>query len=177
MTLVIYAGRHGTTERYARWIAEKTGADLYPVQQVTSKTLLRYDAIVYGGAVYGGTIEGIAFLKKHLDDLKEHPFFLFTVGLTMPGDDAAFSAMLERNLTAEQLKGIRLYHFLGAIRFKALAPGERLMMWMLKKTISKKPVRSPIEQDIVDYYNGELDYSNETYIADLAADILRESPA
>lgn len=174
MTLVIYAGKYGATEQYARWIAEKTGADLYPLHQVTSKTLERYGTIVFGGAVYGGAILGIQFLKKHLETLKRHRLILFTVGLTMPGDEAAFHAMLDRNLTPEQQAGIRTYHFLGAVRFKQLSPRERMMMWLLKTSISKKPNRTPVEADLVEYYNGELDYCRKEYVADLVAALSAE---
>ena len=174
MTLIIYAGKYGTTARYARWIAEKTGADVYPLHQVASRTLRRYDTIIYGGAVYGGKIQGLSFLKKHLDELKQHRLILFTVGLTMPGDEAAFRNMLDRNLDAGQQAGIRTYHFLGAIRFKQLSPKEKMMMWLLKSAILKKASRSQVEADLLECYNGELDYANEAYVEDLVKEVLQD---
>ncbi|WP_312281192.1 flavodoxin domain-containing protein [Oscillibacter sp.] len=171
MTLIIYAGKYRTTQRYAEWIAEKTGADLRPVYQVTSKMLRLYDTVVYGGAIYGGAIQGVRFLKKHLDELKQRGLILFTVGLTMPGDEVAFRSVLERNLSPVELEGIRAYHFLGAIQFKKLNGKERMMMWLLKSAISKKQVRSQVESDLLECYNGELDYANEAYVDDLVKEI------
>ncbi|MCI9121973.1 MAG: hypothetical protein HFG00_10700 [Oscillibacter sp.] len=171
MTLVIYAGKYGTTKRYAQWIAQQTDGDLYPVQRVTAKLLLRYDTVVYGGAVYNGVIQGLRFVKKHLAALKERRLILYTVGLTMPGDEASFQAMLSRNLTPEELEGIRTFHFLGAIRFKGLNTREKLMMWLLKSAVSKKHARSPVEADLLECYNGELDYANEAYVKDLVAEL------
>ena len=173
MTLIIYAGKYGTTERYASWISEKTGADIYPLYQVTSRMLKRYNTIVYGGAVYGGKILGLSFLKKHLDELKKHQLILFTVGLTMPGDEKAFRYMLDRNLDHDQQAGLRTYHFLGAIRFKQLNPKEKMMMWLLKSAILKKAFRSQVEADLLECYNGELDYANEAYVEDLVKEVLR----
>lgn len=167
LTLVIYAGKYGTTERYAQWIAKELRADLYPLYRVTGKTLLRYDTVIYGGAVYNGAIQGIRFLKKHLAELKARRLILFTVGLTMPGDEAAFHAMLDRNLSPEEQEGLRAYHFLGAIRFKKLNPKEKLMLWLLKSAIAKKDRRSPVEADLLEYYNGELDYADKSYVRDL----------
>lgn len=95
---------------------------------------------------------------------------LFTVGLTMPGDEAAFHSVLERNLSPAELEGIRAYHFLGAVQFKKLNGKER-MMWLLKSAISKKQVRSQVESDILECYNGELDYANEAYVDDLVKEI------
>ena len=174
MTLIIYAGKYGTTERYANWISEKTGADIYPLYQVTPRMLKRYDTIVYGSAVYGGKILGLSFLKKHLDELKKHRLILFTVGLTMPGDEEAFRYMLDRNLDLNQQAGIRTYHFLGAVRFKQLNPKEKMMMWLLKTAILKKASRSQVEADLLESYNGELDYANEMYVDDLAKEVLRD---
>lgn len=174
LTLIIYAGKYGTTKRYAEWIAEKTEADVYPLHQVTARTLRRYDTIVYGGAVYGGKIQGISFVKKHLEELKRRNLILFTVGLTMPGDEAAFRNMLDRNLDAAQQAGIRTYHFLGAIRFKQLDPKEKMMMWLLKSAILKKASRSQVEADLLECYNGELDYANEAYVEDLVKEVLRD---
>lgn len=174
MNIVIYAGKYGATACYANWIAEKTGADLYPLQQVTPKMLRSYDRIIFGGAVYGGEIRGIRFLKKNLEMLKQHRLILFTVGLTMPGDEAAFQTMLSRNLTEEEKEGISTYHFLGAIYYKRLSAKEKMMMWVLKSSISKKDVRSPVEADVVEYYNGELDYTDESYVVPLVDEILRD---
>lgn len=173
MTLIIYAGKYGTTERYAKWIAEKTGADVYPVHQVTTKKLKQYDTVVYGGAVYGGTIQGIRFLKKHLTELKQRNLILFTVGLTMPGDEKSFQAMLDRNLDRQQQAGIRTYYFLGTIRFQKLNSKEKMMLWLLKSAILKKTDRSQVESDLVECYNGELDYANEAYVADLVGAVSR----
>jgi len=173
LNVVIYAGKYGTTACYASWIAEKTGADLYPIQQVTPKMLESYDRIIFGGAVYGGEIQGIRFLKKNLEMLKRHRLILFTVGLTMPNDDVAFQEMLSRNLSEEEKEGISTYHFLGAIYYKSLSAKEKMMMWVLKSSLSKKAARSPVEADIVEYYNGELDYTNESYVAPLVDEILK----
>lgn len=172
LTLIIYAGKYGTTEKYAQWIAEKIDADIYPVYRVKSAVLKRYDRIIYGGAVYNGRIQGLSFLKKHQDELKKKQMVLFTVGLTMPNDEVAFHQMLDRNLDAAMQDGIKTYHFLGAVDFKKLNPREKISMWLLKQSILKKAKRSPIEADLVEYYNGKLDYSNKKYVEDFVREIL-----
>lgn len=44
---VIYAGKYGTTERYARWIAEETGGELMPESGVSVKALADKDVIIF----------------------------------------------------------------------------------------------------------------------------------
>ena len=173
MILVIYAGKYGTTKRYADWIAEAVGADLCPLQKATPAMLKNYDTVVYGAAVYNGTITGVEFVKKNLEELKKHNFILFTVGLTLPGDDASFHVMLDQNLDAAQQEGISTYYFLGAIRYKNLRRNEKMKMWLLKTAIKKKTARSPVEADILEYYNGVLDYSNEQYVQPLVEELRR----
>ena len=68
---VIYAGKYGTTERYARWIAEETGGELMPESGVSVKALADKDVIIFGGAIHAGAILGIQTLKKLYPQIAE----------------------------------------------------------------------------------------------------------
>ena len=177
MTLVIYAGRHGTTKRYAEWIAGAVGAELLPLRDVRPAMLENYDTVVFGAAVYSGRITGVEFIKAYLETLKKHGLILFTVGLTMPGDDASFQSMLSRNLTREEMEGVSAYYFLGAIYYKELKQAERIKMWILKTSLKNKTARSRVESDILESYNGKLDYSNRKYIRPLVDELRRREAA
>ena len=58
--------------------------------------------------------------------------------------------------------------------FKQLSPKEKMMMWLLKSAILKKASRSQVEADLLECYNGELDYANEAYVEDLVKEVLRD---
>ena len=54
---VIYASKYGSTETYARWIAEELDAGLYLVKAVSAEMLQDYDAVIYGGGLYAGGVD------------------------------------------------------------------------------------------------------------------------
>ena len=62
-TALIYHSKHGSTEKYAKWIAEETGADLFKDGEVKAADLAGYDRIIYGGAIHSGGIMGMNFEK------------------------------------------------------------------------------------------------------------------
>lgn len=163
---VIYSGKHGTTQRYAQWIAEACGADLIPVEQAVVDDLAVYEKIIYGGAVYAGRIMGIQLLKQNRDLLKNADLAVYTVGLTQPGDEAAFEEVLVRNFTREERQGICFFHFPGALDYETMNGVERIMMRVLKKSIEKKSAgqRSQFEKYILDSFGGKADFTARTYI-------------
>ena len=55
-TALIYHSKHGSTEKYAKWIAEETGADLFKDGEVKASDLAGYERIIYGGAIHSGGI-------------------------------------------------------------------------------------------------------------------------
>ena len=112
-TAVVYATRNGSTKRYAEWIARDCGADLIPLEEAVVDRLTLYETLVYGGCVYSGAIQGISFIKNNRDLLERVRLVVFTVGLTQPGDEAAFAQVLDRNFTEEERRGIRFCRSLG----------------------------------------------------------------
>lgn len=168
-TAVVYATRNGSTKRYAEWIARSCGADLIPLEEAVIDRLALYQTLVYGGCVYSGAIQGISFIKNNRDLLKHVHLVVFTVGLTQPGDEAAFAQVLERNFTEEERKGIRFFHFPGALDYQKMGFLQKGMMRILKKSIQKKPseARSRIETDILKSYGGRVDFSNAAYVKPL----------
>ena len=58
-TAVIYKSRYGSTRRYASYIAQELGADLYSWEQIDAGQLLEYEKLVFGGGLYAGKMAGI----------------------------------------------------------------------------------------------------------------------
>ena len=167
---VVYFSKNGSTQRYAQWIARSCKADLFSYTEADIDQLAQYDTVVYGGCVYSGAIQGIRFIKDNRDLLTGVRLAVFAVGLTQPGDDAAFEEVLNRNFTPEEREGITFFHFPGAIDYKKLSFIQRGMMRMLKKAIQKRPAgnRSQMEQYILDSYGGRVDFTNFAYVKPLA---------
>ena len=60
---VVYKSISGFTEKYAGWIAEETGGDLFRLGTVSSTKLKEYDAVIYGGSLHAVGITGVGFIK------------------------------------------------------------------------------------------------------------------
>lgn len=65
-TEVVYASHYGSTEKYARWIAQELKADLYRADQLKAGDLDKYDTVIFGGGLYAGQLNGLGALKKTL---------------------------------------------------------------------------------------------------------------
>lgn len=166
---VVYATKNGSTKRYAEWIAKDCGARLIALEHADIDELATYDTLIYGGYVYMGNIQGIAFIKNNRDLLEKVQLVVYTVGLTQPGDEVAFMEVLDRNFTAEERKGIRFFHFPGALDYKKMGFMQKNMMRILKKSIQKKPAeaRSQMEAYILESFGGRIDFTNYAYIKEL----------
>ena len=81
-TAIIYTSRYGSAERYAKWLAEETGADLYG-SDVKTETLAGYERIVFGGGIHAGGIEGMAKYRKVFKAMPEKEYVAFAVGLNL----------------------------------------------------------------------------------------------
>lgn len=166
---VVYVSRNGSTKRYAEWIARDCGADLIPLEEAVIDRMALYETLVYGGCVYSGVIQGISFIKNNRDLLERVRLVVFTVGLTQPGDETAFAQVLDRNFTEEERRGIRFFHFPGALDYKKMNFLQSGMMRLLKKSIQKKlpEDRSQIEGYILESYGGKVDFTNAAYVKSL----------
>lgn len=173
-TVIVYSSRNGSTRRYAEWLAQDCAARLIPWREAVGDELAEYGTVVFGGCVYNGLIEGISLIKNNRDTLRGCRLFVFTVGLTQPGDEAAFQQVLERDFEPGELAGIRFHHFLGALDFKRMSLMQRMMMRLLKKSIQRKPKesRSMLESYVLEAYGGQVDFTNRSYIRPLVEEIL-----
>ena len=74
-TVVIYKSKYGSTGKYAQWIAEELGADIFPSSEIKPEDLRKYNVIIYGGSlhasgvlacVYKIPVHKVSYLDKKL---------------------------------------------------------------------------------------------------------------
>jgi len=136
---VIYKSKYGSTERYARWIAEETGADLFKSADASPNKLKGYDVLVFGGGLYAVNIIGISVLKNNFDKFKGKKLVVFSVGIS-PESQKALDSVREKNFSQPMQESIRFFHLRGALNYDKMSPKHKFMMSMLKKMLdSKKP--------------------------------------
>lgn len=89
--LVVYASTAKSTESVAIKVAEvlKTKGNQVDLRKVSEvKDVNPYEMVVFGSAIHAGRLlpNSLAFLKKHLEALKQKPFHAFIVCLAMKDD-------------------------------------------------------------------------------------------
>ena len=87
-TAVVYYSKHGATKRYAEWIAEETGADLFDGSSVSVRDLVSYDIIVLGGGIYSGGIRGLELFQKNIKrKFAGKDLIVFAVGISIDDEE------------------------------------------------------------------------------------------
>nr|WP_294491107.1 flavodoxin domain-containing protein [uncultured Mediterraneibacter sp.] len=134
--IVIYQSKYGSTEKYARWLAESIGFDLIEVKKAKADAMNGYDKVVLCGAVYASGIAGISYLRKNSKALALKRTAVFCVGAS-PYDEKAVKEIREHNLK-DELKDIPMFYGRGAWDEEAMTFKDRTMCRMLQKAVGKK---------------------------------------
>jgi menaquinone-dependent protoporphyrinogen IX oxidase len=81
--IVIYTSRRGSTEQYAKWIAEDLGCEAIPLADPRMKevNLYEYDCIIYGGWIRGSGIVDFDKFGRLLDPELMQRLIVFGVGM------------------------------------------------------------------------------------------------
>ena len=77
-TAIIYQSKYGSTEKYAKWLYEEIGGDLYKKSDVSINDLKKYDTIIYGGGLYITGIAGFSFIKNNYKYLEDKKIIVFS---------------------------------------------------------------------------------------------------
>lgn len=168
---VVYTSKYGTTRKYAEWIAEEVGANLFDAYKCKGSDIDTYDVIVYGGAVHAGGIMGIKFLKKNIDRFKDKAVFCFAVGLTV--DQPENQQQCREINFVKKLEGLPCRFFNGGYDPEKVRGFDKKMMNMIKKMLSSKKPDEVTEADLrlMEAIEKGVDLTERSSIADFAAEL------
>lgn len=173
---IIYKSKYGHTKTYAQWIAEELGADCLDASKTKGADLERYAAIIYGGGLYAGGVNGIALLTKNFSAIKNKALYLFTVGaadVTDSQNTDSIRRSLDKVLSPEMKEAMKIYHFRGGIDYQRLTMVHRTMMGMLVSGLKKKPEEELREEDrlMLETYGQTVDFTDRTSISGLVNEV------
>ncbi len=176
--VVVYESKYGTTKKYAEWIAEDLGADLFERKDASIEALTGYDVIVYGGGLYAGGVSGLPFITKNYDKIKDKRILLFTCGLGDPNvleNVEAIRKGLTKALTPEMLNAFEIYHLRGGMDYSKLSFIHRNMMAMVQKSVAKKDPSARTQEDIemLETYGKVVDFTDRATIKPLVDSALK----
>lgn len=169
-TAVIYKTKYGSTEKYARWIAEEVGGDLFKSSEITPAQLENYDMIVFGGGLYSVNILGFSLIKNNFQKIKDKKLIVFSVGVSTDTQKTAAS-IKNKNFTEEMQANIHFFYLRGALNYEKMSPKHRFMMRLLKKMIEKQKTdeRDEDSKSILETYGQNINFVNKDAISPIVA--------
>lgn len=173
---IIYKSNYGSTETYAKWLAQELGADLLQTDRIKPADLQKYQTIVYGGGLYAGGVNGLGLLTKNFECIKDKRIYIFTVGaadVTDPENTNAIRNSLEKTLPSAMWEAVHIYHLRGGMYYSKMSFAHRTMMNMMVRMLRKKPESELCNDEIamISTFGQDTDFTDRTTIAPLVADI------
>ena len=143
MNAIIYTTNTGSTERYAKLLAQKTGLPVYSLAEA-KKQVLAGAEVIYLGWIMAGSVKGYAEAAK-----RYRVRAVCAVGMGQTGTQTD-NTRKKSAISAD----IPLFTLQGNFDVKKLHGIYRLMMEIMVKTVGKalaeKEYRAPEEDDMLD---------------------------
>lgn len=128
--IVLHAGKYGSTEEYARWIAEDLGLPCGAAAGAKRSDVADKDLVVLGTAVHAGKLLGAKWLAANEAVLRGKRLVLFTVsGADFRKEPAALEALLDANVPASLRSSLQCHPLQGR---QVMAKYPWLLRTMLK---------------------------------------------
>jgi len=153
--IVVYKSKTGFTKQYANWISAALGCEMMSLEEF-SKKRIDFDRMIFGGWVFGGFVTGL----KEIRAMNVEPYTVFAVGMTPAYDEVI------RQLESDN-KVERLFYFEGGMKFSKLAFPLRLMLRMIRKSVSRKDNPNRQERYMAKMLGFDIDNSCEKNILPL----------
>ncbi len=174
-TVVIYKSKYGSTEQYARWIAEELKCDLVRAEDFKAKSFSQYDNIIFGGGLQAGGIKGLELIKKNWKDIKDKKIVIFAVGLSVDDKDNRMQVR-DINLDKPELKGLTIYYCKGAYhpeQVKGLDKG--IMKVCLRMLEGNRYTGTDAQKQLYKDMSEGADYVDKKYITPIVDEFLENN--
>lgn len=160
-SIIIYGTNYGTTQRYAKELARRTGLQVVSYEQVSIPKIC--ETIIYFGGLYAGGVKG---LKETLPAIRKSIYkklVIVTVGLADVTDIENINhirSALSKQIPAEIYERAKVYHLRGGIDYGRLNFKHRTMMKLLYKKARNLPVdkQSAEVRDMIETYGKQVDF-------------------
>lgn len=165
-TVVVFKSKYGSTAKYAGWIAEESGADLFEVGKVKAEQLHSYQTIVYCGGLYVGGILGFSLIQKNYPKLRDKKLIVVAVGASTPSEKA-LAQVKAKNFTETMQEKVELFLLRGGLNYPKMNWLDRFLMYLLVKSIQSKKLeeRDDDSKGILATYGKVVDFTDRSSIA------------
>jgi len=165
-TLIIYTSQTGFTKRYAQWLAEELKGDLLDLKEAKKKSedyFKDYDAICYGGWAMAGSIVKAKWFLGKAANWKDKRLAMFCVGGS-PCDNPDIDVILQKALTDEQKKYIKIFYCQGGFNYANMKAPSRIAMKMFVSALKNKKDATEKEKVMAEKMASSYDISDIKYI-------------
>jgi len=165
-TVVVYKSKYGSSEKYAKWIAEALSADIFKSNQIRPDKLEKYTTIIYCGGLYVGGILGFSLIKNNYSKLRDKKLIVVAVGATLKNDDI-LGELKSKNLSDEMINNVHFFLLRGGLNYKKMNPLDRFLMYLMHKSIKRKDPEK-LDNDskgILATYGKVVDFTDKREIA------------
>lgn len=177
---IIYKSETGFTEKYARMIAEETGADFYDFKDCPKNRLAalpaEYDQVVFGSRFHAGAVDGLKKAINLFYGKGNGEFIVFATG-AMPSGTEEMKETLEQlwknNFTAEQLEKIPHFYFQAGLCYEKMSAVDRFMMKCFCKMLKNKKDKTPADIETEKAVEKSFDISSREFIKPLTDYLLK----
>ena len=167
-TIVVYKSKYGSTEKYAKWIAEELGCQAYDAKSISISDLEGYDNIVYGGGLYAEIINGVSLITKNESNLINKKIAVFSTGITPLEYREYYDDMvIQKNFKNGVPKNVRVFNYMGKMVLDELSLVHRTALKALKKLMSGKENPTEMEKLLVELCDADGDFSDRSKISEL----------
>jgi menaquinone-dependent protoporphyrinogen IX oxidase len=174
--VVLYKTKYGNSKKYATWIAEEVGAEIFNVDDFNPDNLHNYDVIVYGGSLYATGIIGLSRIRKSIETLKNKKVIVFSVGAS-PAKPEVIEDIKTKNFSLEMASFVEFYHLRGGFDFKKLKLRDKILMSMLKMKLEAKKKRgeelTDDEKGMLAAYRIAVDFTSRKAIEPIVESVSR----
>jgi len=161
--VVLYKTKYGSSKKYAAWIAEEVGAEIFNVDDFNPGNLHNCNVIVYGGSLYATGIIELPGFRKSIETLKDKKVIVFSVGAS-PAKPEVREDIKAKNFSLEMARFVEFYHLRGGFDFKKLKLRDKILMPMLKMKLKAKKKRgeelTDDEKGMIAAYRSAVDFTS-----------------
>lgn len=169
--LITYGSHYGSSEHYARKLAEFTGYPVLPYREAKHTT--DYARIIHFGSLYAGGVLGLRQIVSQISPKAE--LILVTVGLADVQNAENVQHIrnsIRSQVPANVFQHIQIFHLRGAIDYSKLNRKHRAMMALLYAKARRLPdeKKSAETRDMIETYGKQV-----SFVDDAALHILKNA--
>ena len=148
--IVLFKGKYGATEQYARWIGEGLNVPVVEEANFSSIVFHEFDYLVIGSSVYMEKLILADWLKENKDAFKNRKLFFFIVCATPSNDKITQDRIITENIPEAILPNCSISFLPGRLDLKTLGFLDKCLVtfagWFEKDLVKKKVLLNGIDE-------------------------------